>query len=780
MPPSLRKDVALFQSELRCVQVAILCCDELEEPDVQTIIWADQLRDLAYDIEDWLSLVDDGTHDADTGTSSRFTRWFRRGVRRLTTVPDRLVIATEPRELWRRVLEVAERRKRYSYTLILGPQIGRAGSHYADPRLITSHADSASLVGMDGPRSEVVEMVTAAGSDGLKVVSIVGMAGSGKTTLAREVYGLVGEGFDCRASVRAGRSSDIAKVLGDMLFQVDRAYRGRAVGAYYVDMLISELADYFKDKRYLVMVDDVWSVQDWEIINECFPENNLGSRIITTTRIEAVANAAGDRVYRTRLLGEADAEALFSRTIFGSVGRCPPHFKDVSAQIMRKCGGLPLAIVSVGGLLASKAHTRDEFERSGLKWRENSELEGMTQIIKLSYNDLPPHLRPCLLHLSIFPDNHEIEIERLARRLTAEGLISECCYRDMEETATDYIYELIDRNLIQPSRLNHDGTHRSCIVHPVIHDFIVCMSTEDNFVALAHAQQKFVPRGYRTIRHMSLLNSGKYDQAAAQIDGAKVSRARSITVFAHTGGMPRLNYLSVLRVLDLEDCEGPLCLDGLCGLLLLRYLNLKGTDVSKLPAKIGELRCLETLDVRSTKVKELPPSILKMEMLKHLLAGNARLPTGIGMLRSVLTVSCSNIGMSADADILQELGEMASLRELELFCNLTQMSEDQKQVTFSSDGFKSLRKLSIRCNSPSVTFMTGALSKVRVLELKLEQRVLEKSRGVYGIEHLSHLKRMLMEFSQHDAGAAAAMAVVRKVVETVHPSCEVITVNIDN
>ncbi|XBI03812.1 hypothetical protein VPH35_132182 [Triticum aestivum] len=670
--------------------------------------------DLAYDIEDWLSLV----ADADTGTSSRFTRWFRRG---LTTVPDRFVVATQPRELWRRVLEVAERRKRYSYTL--GPQIGSAGSHYADPRLITSHADSASLVGMDGPRSEVVDMVTAAGSDGLKVVPIVGMPGSGKTTLAREVYGLVGDGFDCRTSVRAGRSSDIAKVLGDMLFQVDREYRGRAVGGYYVHM-------------YLVMVDDVWSVQDWEIINDCFPENNLGSRVIITTRIEAVANAAGDHVYRTRLLDEHDAETLFSQTSFGGVGGCPPHLKDISAQIMRKCGGLPLAIVSVGDLLASKAHTRDEFERSGLKWRANSEIEGMKHIIKLSYNDLPPHLRPCLLYLSIFPENHEIEIERLARRLTAEGLI-------------------------------------------IVHDFIVCMSMEDNFVTLVHAQQKFAPSGYRTVRRLSLMNSSKYDQSVAPIDGAKVSRARSITVFSHTGGMPRLNYLSVLQVLDLEDCEGPLCLDGLCRLLLLRYLNLKGTDVSKLPPKIGELICLETLDVRSTKVKELPPSILKLENLKHLLAGNARLPTGIRKLRSVLTVSCSNIGNSADADILQELGEMASLSELELFCNFTQMSGGKEQVTFPSDGFKSLRKLSIRCNSPSVAFMTGALSKVRVLELKLEQPVSERSRGVSGIEHLPHLKHMLMEYSQHDAGAAAAMAVVRKVVETC-PRCEVITVNVDS
>jgi len=299
---------------------------------------------------------------------------------------------------------------------------------------------------------------------------------------------------------------------------------------------------------------------------------------------------------------------------------------------------------------------------------------------------------------------------------------------------------------------------------------------EDNFVALVHAQQQDVPPGNGTVRRLSLLNSGnKPGQDVAQIDGAKVSRARSITVFAHTGGTPSLNELSVLRVLDLEGCEGPVCLDGLCKLLLLRYLNIKGTDVSQLPAQIGELKCLETLDVRSTKVKELPPSILSLENLTHLLAGNAKLPTGISKMKSLLTLSCSNVGKSAAANIVQELSGMASLRELELFCDVTQM----QQVVFPSDGFRSLKKLSIRCSiRPSVAFVAGALPKVEVLELKFEKGLSEESSsGVSGIEHLSSLKHMLVEFSQDDAGAAVA---VRKVTEMAHPNCQVITtVNVD-
>uniref|UniRef100_A0ACD5X7F7 Uncharacterized protein n=1 Tax=Avena sativa TaxID=4498 RepID=A0ACD5X7F7_AVESA len=786
----VRGDVTFFQAELSTMHAAVLRCEALDDPDVQTKNWIGQVRELAYDIEDWVDLfahrVDAGSHGHDAeaaATSSRFFRWIRRGIDRLTTIPDRHVIATELQELRQRVVEVSEQRKRYS--LGLHPQVNAAGSA-VDPRIISLYADSASLVGLDGPRDEVAGMVTGAGagSDGLKVVSIAGMAGSGKTTLAREVYGLISSGFKCRASVSAGRTTDIAKVLSDMLYQVDSEYSYTRRGdTADLTQLIGRLRQHFNDKRYLVMIDDLWSIQTWETIKYCFPENNLGSRIIITTRIEAVAKAGG-HVYRTHLLDEADAETLFSRVTFGSVGGCPPHLKDVSAQILRKCGGLPLAIVSVGAMLANKPHTRDEFARSGLEWQweANPQLEGMKQIIKLGYTDLPAHLKACLLYLSIFPENHEIEIERLVRRWIAEGFIIE--HRgstSTEETARKYINDLIGRNLIRPTQLNHDATPRSCVLHPVIHKFIVSKSMEDNFVALVHAQQQDVPPGNGTVRRLSLLNSGnKPDQDLAKIDGAKVSRARSITVFAHTGGAPTLNELSVLRVLDLQGCEGPLCLDGLCKLLLLRYLNLKGTDVSQLPAQIGELKCLETLDVRSTKVKELPPSILILGNLKHLLAGNAKLPVGISKMKSLLTLSCSNVGKSATANIVRELSGMASLRELELFCDVTQMMlEDKKQVAFPSDGFRSLKKLSIRSSSrPSVAFVAGALPKVEVLDLKFEKGLSEESSsGVSGIEHLSNLKHMLIEFSQDDAGAAAA---VRKVTEMANPNCQVITtVNVD-
>jgi hypothetical protein len=89
-----------------------------------------------------------------------------------------------------------------------------------------------------------------------------------------------------------------------------------------------------------------------------FPDSNTGSRILVTTRIKAVAYICCfheyDRVYEIEPLTDHESRDLFFKRIFGSTANCPENLKEISAKIMRKCGGTPLAIVSIAGLLGSK------------------------------------------------------------------------------------------------------------------------------------------------------------------------------------------------------------------------------------------------------------------------------------------------------------------------------------------------------------------------------------------------------------------------------------------
>ncbi|KAE8786587.1 putative disease resistance RPP13-like protein 3 [Hordeum vulgare] len=600
-----------------------------------------------------------------------------------------------------------------------------------NPQLTGLYADSCSL---DKQMKYLEKMLDGAGSEGREVVCVFAMDDVEKTELALEVCERIKGRFSCHVSVSAGWKPDMAKLIMNMIKQVGSKHIGTGdVGDVYP--LTQSLKQLLQNKRYLVMVDDLCSNDDWGTIKSCFPENNQCSRIIITTRFEDVAKGS-DHFYWIPVPVEASLESTLS------------------------------------GFFPSKRHTKDPCESLGLQW---TELEQMKQFIKVRYNGLSANLRACLLYLSIFPEKHEIDLERLVRLWLANGFIRAQDDLYTEETAGCYIDELIARKLIKPSQWRHDGTLRSCIVHPLIHEFIVCQAMENKFVSLVHAEQQGVslPSSNPTAPWISLQNSMELDLRT------DLSYVRSVTVFGQASDLPpQTNLISEgLRVLDLGDCEGPVRLDGLWELLHLRYLSLGGTNISELPAKIGELIYLQTLDMRSTKVKELPPNIVRLENLMHLLAGNAKLPHEISKMKELVTLSCANIGSwGSSASVMKELGEIANLRDLELFCEVTEnlgdkehMPDNEKQVVFMQDGFQTLNKLHIQGSFQSLSFEVGALPNVQVLELNFEKGHPEESASMSGIEHLLSLEHVLLEFSHHGRGTTVTYAAVREAAE-IHPN----------
>ena len=169
------------------------------------------------------------------------------------------------------------------------------------------------------------------------------------------------------------------------------------------------------------MIDDVWSVAAWELIQSALPRNDNGSRVITTTRSKTVAKSccagSGAHMYEAQPLGDDDSQRLFFKRLFCSPEDCPQDLMKVSSDILKKCGGLPLAIISIAGLLANRRQTVEVWVNTlksiSAAVDKDSPIDKMKRILLLSYFDLPPHLKSCLLYLSVFPEDYYIDCREL-------------------------------------------------------------------------------------------------------------------------------------------------------------------------------------------------------------------------------------------------------------------------------------------------------------------------------------------------------------------------------
>lgn len=183
--------------------------------------------------------------------------------------------------------------------------------------------------------------------------------------------------------------------------------------------------DFLADKRYMIVLDDVWETNGWNAFKLLFPSNTCGSRLMLTTRDNKVAISAATefegKIYHKMPLSPKDASNSFlQEDIHKEV--CPPIFEDVSGRILKRCEGLPLAVATISGMLAANIR----IERWKMVHRSlSAELEGsdMIKILSLSDDDLPYYLKSCLLYASVFPQEHLMELMMLIQLWIAEGFV---------------------------------------------------------------------------------------------------------------------------------------------------------------------------------------------------------------------------------------------------------------------------------------------------------------------------------------------------------------------
>ncbi|RLM61354.1 hypothetical protein C2845_PM14G04050 [Panicum miliaceum] len=651
---AVRKQIEFLRDELSAMSATLEVLADAEQLNPETKLWRDKLRELAYDLEDcidaFMARVDD-RRDGPTG--------FKKYFCKLKRLKARHEIANQIKELKASVMEASERHRRYEFAQ-------NPSTSSVDPRLQTLHEDIDKLVGIDGPKKHVIELLSMemnGPSTKLKVVSIAGCGGLGKTTLAKQVYDTIKGQFSCSAFVLVSRTPDLRKILIHISSGVGFTGYTQDDG---VQQLIDKIRNHLHCKRYIIVIDDVWDTEAWEFIKLALLNNDLGSRIISTTRSVTVAKCCSSQVYEMEPLSFDDSKRLFFKRAFGSETPCYPHLEDVPDRILRKCGGLPLAIVTVSSMLTNQL-TKEEWDRvpsaMGSALANKPDAKKMTSIISLSYFDIPHHLRTCLLYLSVFPEDYMIRTQYLINRWIAEGFIHEEEGRSKYEIGQHYFNDLINRSMIQPIDVKC-GQAKACRVHDIILDYIKCKATEENFVTSLYAAEHVYPPTYK-VRRLCVSNHTK-ENVTIWAD-PMLSHVRSVTIF----GQPVKTSLlpsTALRVLDLGDCSRMKDhhLASIENLFHLKYLRLSSGSISELPEKIGELQYLQTLDVRGTGIEELPSTITKLQRLAHLYVDwHIRFPDGvIGQMHNLEELTEYGVQSYEQWKSLQEFSKLTKLRAL--------------------------------------------------------------------------------------------------------------------
>ncbi|XP_017984944.1 PREDICTED: probable disease resistance protein At1g58602 [Theobroma cacao] len=629
----VRQEVESLKAELERMKSFLKDVDRKQEQDERLRNRVREIRDLAYDAEDIIdSYIPKVAHRAG----------FHGFIKRFTTLFITHKIGKQVKDIQTKLGDISETLPAYGIS-VEGEGSNSAAEMQRRLRRSYPHVEEDDVVSLEVSTRDVMDQLMKK-EDRVHVVSIVGMGGIGKTTLAKKVYNHndVKKYFDCCAWVFISQQCKPREVLHGVLIKfLSPSIKDRElIDKLKEDELVEKLYDVLKDKRYLVVFDDIWRCEDWDSLKPAFPKGNEGSKLLFTTRNKEVAMIADPRSspIELPLLTGDESWTLFKRKAFSEnkmeSHACSKEFEMLGKEMLKKCGGLPLAIVVLGGLLATKK-SWNEWEmvqkniNAHLNKVQQQEYGGVNGILALSYNELPFHLKPCFLYLGHYPEDSEISKKELIRLWIAEGFISPSLEGGemlMEDVAEQYLEELINRCLVQVSRRGHRGTSvKTCRIHDLLRDLCVSEAQEENFFQVIQPPMNgnenrsldltvaTVPK----VRRIAVYPNERY----VSLKGKCLS-LRSLLLFQDEG-LIRLHIskcinFRFLRVLKLLRKDDSWTLSSEIGNLFhLRYLGLKCYQVV-LPHSIGKLKNLHTLFIQVVQPVKIPSVLSKLQRLRHL------------------------------------------------------------------------------------------------------------------------------------------------------------------
>lgn len=691
----VRDGIRWLRDELSYLQLTVRAAEAIPEITDLIRLWINSIKDVANDaviILERFGMLDEEHAHQEEGFMDCMQRYicFCKKEANLYDIGKEIVCIRA------RIDEIKIRREEHGINNILATQ--------AVPKKkrtllrVTSFHDQDNMVGFE---DEFKTLLDELGNKdpSLRFISIHGMGGSGKSTLASKLYHSPElSHFTSRAWVCVSKDYNtidvlrrIIKSFGDDIDSLKNME--------YVDLLRHLRKLLANSKNYLAVIDDIWEIKAWQEIQEAFTDNMNGSRIIITTRSKDVAQAVDGRsfVHKLRFLRDDESWKLFCKK-----ANPTSNLENLGMEMVRKCSGLPLAIVVLSGLLL---HKNSFIDWSGVQdhlWRNlKGKSAEIKDILNLSFADLSLEMRDCFLYLARFPEDHAFRIDELMRLWIAEELISKDQEREgviMEDVAEDYLNELINRNIIQISRFQLNREVLECRIHGLVRDLATEKAREKLLVGIfdsSKQSQSPVSSLHGQTRHAICNGIGEYLKSVGPSSDDK--KLRSLAIISSSGRLEseEVKLISTrfrnLKVLDMAGVQSNGIPKEIGELVFLNFLSLmRGGSYGQplvIPPSIGNLKKLQTLCGPSDSKYEYPYEIGELKQLRHLIFAPSRMSLNISShqtkLHTVRTIGYENW-------IHIDTVKFTNLHTL----SITDASmEDQEGVVYTLDSIANLTSL---------------------------------------------------------------------------------------